>query len=282
MVARDVHVPTTHGPKIHVTEWGSGSIDCVLLHGVGDGAHVWTELAARLAAHYRVFAMDLRGHGRSEWDNRGLYSVQAHSEDAAHVIETLATNPVVLIGHSLGGKIAVRLAASRRVDIAALVLVDSGPGADPAALAHFLAELNAENRLYSSTLDYASQLEAKRPLLSPNIASRLAKDSLRPAPSGGYLLQRDPALGRPENIELDDVETSWGLLEQIVCPMLLVRGRGSAILSASVAKQMQLKLRSCRLETIEVAGHAVMLDNPDGFYLVVANFLLNVAASLRA
>lgn len=94
----------------------------VLLHALGEGAADWDPVAPAFARHWRVYALDLRGHGRSDWPGR--YSLELMRADVLGFLDALALDRVDLIGHSMGGIVACLLAEDhpRRVD--RLVLED--------------------------------------------------------------------------------------------------------------------------------------------------------------
>jgi pimeloyl-ACP methyl ester carboxylesterase len=274
MNAQTHYVRVQDGMTIRIAEWGQGSGCCLLVHGFGDGVHVWPEFAERLAADCRVLAVDLRGHGESGWDIDRRYNIRTYSEDLQRVMEALPSNRIVLVGHSLGGEVAMRLAAANGHDIAGLVLVDCALSIDQETVDHIFAEFNQETGTYASTCEYAERLESKRPLTAREILERLARDALKEHSPGVYRLGRDPALAEREERDDDSDATSWALLPAIKCPTLMIRGAGSSVLSKAVAARMNSQMPGSKLKTIAMAGHNVMLDNPDAFYQACSNFIL--------
>lgn len=274
MDAQTRHVRVQDDITIRITEWGRGSRCCLLVHGFGDGVHVWTEFAERLAVDCRVLAVDLRGHGKSGWDVARRYNVRTYSEDLERAMDALPLDRVVLVGHSLGGKVAMRLAAVNGRDIAGVVLVDFSLSVDQATSDHIVMEFKQENRTYASICEYAEQLESKFPLTAREILRRLAKDTLKEHSPGAFRLCRDPALAEPTEREDGSDDISWDLLPAIKCPTLLIRGAGSSVLSKAVAERMNTQIPKSNLQTIKMAGHNVMLDNPDAFYEACSAFVL--------
>jgi pimeloyl-ACP methyl ester carboxylesterase len=96
----------------------------LLLHGTGATAQDWDTVAAPLSQDREVLAVDLRGHGLSDWP--GDYSLQLFTEDVVGLLERLDPAPVDLIGHSLGGLVALASAAQRPGTVRRLVLEDVG------------------------------------------------------------------------------------------------------------------------------------------------------------
>jgi pimeloyl-ACP methyl ester carboxylesterase len=97
----------------------------VVLHGLLGSARNWTGVARQLAATHRVFALDLRNHGRSPWAD--IMSFDEMAGDVAAFIERHDIGPAAVIGHSLGGKVAMRLAPTRADLVERLVVVDVAP-----------------------------------------------------------------------------------------------------------------------------------------------------------
>jgi pimeloyl-ACP methyl ester carboxylesterase len=277
MKSRSVYVSSAGGPKLHLSEWAGKEGDCILVRGFGEGSYIWNDLARRLSPSTRVMAIDLRGHGESDWDENSKYSTRVHADDVISVIEAVKITRFILVGHSLGAEIALRITSLWPQRVAGLVLADFGIDVDPQMSAHVLAEFKSETKIYSSVSEYVTLLQMKRPLAESALLQQFAANALRPLASGGFELKRDPALGYEENFEFETDPALWKMLGQILCPVLLVRGVGSAILSPMLAARMKDAIADCRLELIRMSGHSVMLDNPDDFSDVVQGFVQQVS-----
>jgi 3-oxoadipate enol-lactonase len=97
----------------------------VLLHGLGDRGASWAPVLDALAARHRVYALDLRGHGDSDWP--GTYSFELMAADVIGLLDQLGLTAVTLTGHSMGGAVAYRVAMSRPDLVGRLVVVDAPP-----------------------------------------------------------------------------------------------------------------------------------------------------------
>src|ERR1051326_7861650 len=113
-------------------EQGSGP-PLLILHGLFGSATNWTGIARRLAGTHRVFAVDLRNHGRSPWSDEVGYAAQA--DDLASFIRGHDIAPATLLGHSMGGKVAMVLALGEPGLVARLVVVDVAPVLCPRSVA---------------------------------------------------------------------------------------------------------------------------------------------------
>ncbi len=95
--------------RLHYVDWGNPAAPpLVLIHGGRDHCRNWDWVAAELRRDWHIIAPDLRGHGDSEWSADGNYAMASFIYDLAQLVDQLRLAPVTLIGHSLGGNIAVR------------------------------------------------------------------------------------------------------------------------------------------------------------------------------
>src|SRR5215831_2274303 len=128
-VAPDEHFLTINGRRHHYLEWGdSANPALVLLHGGNTSARgSWTRAAPAFADRYRIVAPDHRGHGETDWDAAAEYYVAKYVADLVQLVHQLGLEAFDLVGHSLGGIIALTYSASHPERVQRLVLVDSGP-----------------------------------------------------------------------------------------------------------------------------------------------------------
>jgi pimeloyl-ACP methyl ester carboxylesterase len=247
----------------------------LLLHGGSAHAHWWDWFAPLLAKRFRVMALDLRGHGDSEWAEPAAYDVEDYVNDTVAVIKALNLQQVRLVGHSLGGTVAAATAARVTEQLAALVIVDSWIPPDRESKASGVRFMQHLSRLRHPRYRTCEQGIAEYRLLptgnpAPSeILAHVAAHALRPIPDGsGWTLKFDRAtLGA---IRAYDIRPA---LAQLACPILAVRG---AISSHMPAKAIAaLRAVAPRLEAVEIraAHHHVMLEQPEEFAKVVGGFL---------
>jgi pimeloyl-ACP methyl ester carboxylesterase len=273
-------VAVADGVSLRVQDWGGGGTACLLLHGFADHASVWEESVVALSARYRPIAVDLRGHGQSNWDAKCRYDIATLTRDIEQVIHAMSIPQLVVVGHSLGGHIAIRLAATHPRVVVAAVLVDAGPETYRAGEAQIRLNLESAPPVFHTVAEYAEHLAARCPLAQPAIISRLANTGLRPC-GNGYISRTDPAFAKGKwqtssdpVREAEDTEMLWRLLRTVSVPTLVVRGCASAVLPAPVARKMAYEtLAKGTLEVISAAGHGVMIDNPDDFNSALLRFL---------
>lgn len=114
------------GVRLTCRLWGEpGAPAMVLLHALGKQASSWDQVVPRFSAQYRVVALDLRGHGASDWP--GTYSFELMRDDVIGVLDDFGLRDVVLVGHSMGGTVAYLVAQAQPDRIARLVVEDAPP-----------------------------------------------------------------------------------------------------------------------------------------------------------
>ena len=284
-----LHVTGSDDLELHLLEWSSAGVPMLLLHGFGNEAHIWDDFSPRVAEHYRVLALDLRGHGESAWDPEGRYDYENHLADLDALTTALGIERMVLVGHSLGGRISMLYAGRNPEKLAGLVIVDSAPELDARGIVRIRAEVGEQrDPSFASVAEYENLLAHNYPAATPEALRRMARHGLKQREDGRYVLRMDVAYrvaagARAATLD-DDVlarreesnqHAMWAALEALSSPTLVVRGAASDILSADVAdKMVDEVLADGRLAVVPQAGHSVMTDNPTGFAEVVSEFVL--------
>lgn len=263
-------------PRLSVRRWGSATPQLVLIHGLGDGGFVWESFARLLDPDLAAWALDLRGHGDSDWDPLRRYGIEAYADDVECVLRHVGVSRPVLIGHSLGGAVAIRVAAVESNQVRALVIVDGGPELNSAATEKVAQRFREQPRHYNSVLHYVSCLTERFPLADREDINAFAASALRRSERQSLELKFDPAVA--DCLPLENPGRVWKALHAVKCPILLVRGAVSGILSKPLADYIAHRLPNCRLACVASAGHTVMLDNSRGFYAALHPFLRAVMA----
>ena len=101
------------GVSLNLVEWSSEGVPMLLLHGYSNEAHIWDDFIPTVSPHYRVLALDLRGHGNSDWHPQAAYAYDDHVADVEAIVESLGIDRLVVVGHSLGGRIAMLYGGAR-------------------------------------------------------------------------------------------------------------------------------------------------------------------------
>lgn len=276
-------VTGAHDNKLHVLEWSREGVPMVLLHGHGNEAHLFDDFVPSVSEHYRVLAVDQRGHGDSDWDAEGRYHPDDMADDLERILEHFEIDRFVLLGFSMGGRVSTVYAERHPERLAGLILVDIAPELDARGIARIGQEMSEQRApVFTSVDEYARMLSLNYPAGRPAALLRMARYGLRERDDGFFELKMDPGLrgDRPtdaESLEAEEafVQRQWDALAKVPCPTLLVRGAASDILSPDIADRMvEEVLQNGTLEVVPQAAHSVATDNPEGFEAAVCRFVL--------
>lgn len=247
-------------------EFGAGP-PVVVVHGLFGSARNWAGIGKALGETHKVYALDLRNHGASPWDDDTSFAAMA--EDVRGFITERALERPILIGHSLGGKVAMTLALAGGVEIAALVVVDIAPTDYRGdALLGFAEAMRAMDL---TGLTRRAEADAR-------LAAAIADPGIR-----AFLLQ---------NLELDG-EARWRInLDAIIAgletmggfpaassgksypgPTLFLGGGKSDYIRAEHHATIRQLFPAAEIDTIEGAGHWVHAERPQEFLARLGAFL---------
>jgi pimeloyl-ACP methyl ester carboxylesterase len=221
--------------------------------------------------------MDLAGHGESSWITKKPYDRATLVADITHVINTLGLSRLILVGHSMGGNLALWVATQMRDQVEALILVDAAPTPPPAARKHLLSELKDSIKSYTGIDEYAKELATRRPLAKKNILAYIAMNALCADTENKWRMKVDPEVR--QLLAPHDEHELWSAIEGIHCPTLIVRGGLSGVLSQQAAEELTRRIPDARLALVSGAGHAVMLDSPFGFRAALEPFIHEIASA---
>jgi pimeloyl-ACP methyl ester carboxylesterase len=289
-----IRVPASDGLSLHALEWSREGVPLLFVHGFGNDAHVWDDVAPAVAPYYRTLALDLRGHGDSDRDPEARYDYDFHVADLEAVTARLGIERFVLVGHSLGGRIAMLFAGRHPERMAGLAIVDSAPELDPRGTVRIQLDLQRSaggaeasgggGPSFASEAEYRELLARNYPAAGREQLHRLARHGLRARADGRFEPKLDPAWFRGRKgageTEMRDREARitselWDALARVPCPTLVVRGAASDVVSADVADRMAEEvLAQGRLVVIPRAGHSVMVDNPEACRDALTAFVL--------
>jgi pimeloyl-ACP methyl ester carboxylesterase len=268
-----------NGLRLHYLDWGTeGKPPMVLLHGFAVTAHAWDFFSLTARTDFHVYALDHRGHGDSEWAPDGDYHRDRHVADLVAFVDVLQMKSLVLVGHSLGGGVALLAASPLARRVRALVIVDStlGPRRGPNTVRQFVEGPDTFPSL-EAFADYAMSLNPRRTKAGllrslPHNARRLL--------DGQWTWKYDRILRDPDRPRTPpDFAAMWSAFSTAPCPVLYVRAGESSHLADEFVPALESLAPRVRLVTVPHAGHSVMSDNPVAFAAVVRGFLDGVATT---
>ncbi|MGZ3420833.1 MAG: alpha/beta fold hydrolase [Polyangiales bacterium] len=251
-----------------------GGAPVLLLHGGGQTRHAWDETARALASRgRRVVALDLRGHGDSDWAPDADYTLDAFSEDVRRAARTFATKPAI-VGASLGGLSALVAEAEGEGVASALVLVDVATRLEPDGVAKIVGFMRARPDGFASLEDAADAIAGYLPHRPrPSDLSGLEKN-LRRGDDGRLRWHWDPAfLGERRPGASNAKERLESAARALRIPTLLVRGRRSDLLSERGVEEFLQLVPHATFVDVAGAGHMVAGDRNDAFTAAILPFL---------
>ena len=262
------------GWDAHVLRWESPNPDAgrvVLLHGGGGHAHTWGHLAGRLLDRFTVVALDQRGHGESGPTDR--YGSKVLAADVGRLLDVLEWPNASLVGHSMGGQAAYQFAAAHPDRVERLVVIDTGPEADPAGIARIRANLAGPDS-FATFDDALAEGHRWFPGADETLLRHRVEHNLVTRPDGTLAWRtatgiHDSDTAR-EDYSDDERWDGWGRLR---IPTLLVHGADSDVLTDALVARFAESNPAIRVERIEAAGHSIPLDQPDALAYVAAAFL---------
>ena len=267
-----------NGINIHYLDWGEGSPrHVVLLHGLGGQAHTWDQFAQDVRESIRVIAPDLRGHGESGHAADG-YTLDKFAADVKALGRHMNLPVFDLVGHSLGALVAIWFAARYPALVNRLVLVDGGPGLDLEAARQGSADRFARP-LGFDTAEEAKEWHRERyPTRSDDWLEQRVKHGMAENWAGKWVFRHDPELywvldRSPQQLHEQEQKT-WEMLAAIRCPVLLLRGEESTLLSLEAPRHIASAAHNVTLLEIPGAGHSIPADAPDAFRDAPLAFLL--------
>jgi len=282
------HIYFSQRLRLHYVDWGNpdGS-PMLLIHGGRDHCRNWDWVAEHFAKDYHIIAPDLRGHGDSQWEASGNYTQISYVYDIAQLLQQKNMHDVTVIGHSLGGAIALMYTALFPERVKKLVAIE-GMGPSP-SLAAKQAEISINDRVRSwvddmrklsgrlprryDTLDDAfKRMRDENPHLSEEQARHLTLHGANQNEDGTYSWKFDNYVRvfSMSGLPNEEVKKMYG---EISCPTLLMRGEESWASDPVADGRTQCFNCPIAYQSFANAGHWVHHDQLDGFVDRVSEFL---------
>ena len=238
--------------------WGTGEPELVLLHGGAQNAHTWDTVA--LALDRPLLAIDLPGHGHSDWRDDHSYFPAENARAVAAVMRELAPDALAVVGMSLGGLTALALALDAPELVRRLVLVDVTPGVDrdkASAVISFIAGPES----FASFDEILERTVAFNPTRSVSSLRRGILHNAAERPDGTWAWRYERFV-LPDGAEMPDFANLWEAVDSVHVPLLLVRGADSPVVSDADVEELLRRQPKARVIVVEAAGHSVQGDQP--------------------
>ncbi|OKP52605.1 hypothetical protein A8A12_04290 [Serratia marcescens] len=244
----------------------------LMIHGFAEASFIWSKTAQEIAGKYNcdVIAIDLSGHGRSDWREDGCYNTANYADDIEFVINELNISSFVLIGHSMGGRIANELLKRKISGMCGMVMVDFCPGMRGGASSSYVAKNFEKSVGRSWSMDeYARFIRNTRPLIPGEDIKWLANELLVKM-NGSYFFHADSRILNPG--------ANHGAQEKPAAkacsiPVSIIRGCFSSFVSEQQAKDYLRDFTLSKYYNVAKSGHGLVIENNSGFNMALYDFM---------
>jgi pimeloyl-ACP methyl ester carboxylesterase len=276
-----------YGLRLHYVAWGDESKPpMMLVHGGRDHARVWDSLAREFASEYAVYVPDLRGHGDSDWAPASEYAIPDFVADLAALLKIIgqgrdSPQRLVLIGHSRGGGIALRLAGTYPEYFERVVAIDGigrhtrwhepAPQRLRAWIERRLEADTWRERVYPSREAAAARVREANPKFSAELADELARYGTRPVVGGGVVWKFDPRVRFHPSYDFPDEEMRR-FFANVDVPVLLVRGDASDR-GERQQEEWAKVFPNAQSLVLPGVGHWIQHERPDELRAILREFL---------
>jgi len=268
---------TVRGIPFSLQTAGTGP-GLLLLHGFTGSSATWAAFLPEWSTQYQVLAPDLIGHGQSAAPtDPARYTLEEAVDDLLALLDTLGIDQCIVLGYSLGGRLALTFAVHAPARVSALILESTSPGiADPSERAARKAQDEAlaamiEERGIAWFVEYWEQqpLFASQARLPADVRARIRAERLAQRPSGLANSLRGMGTGVMTPL--------WDHLPQLDLPVLLIVGAFDTKY-VTIGQSMAAQLPHAELVIVPDAGHAVHVEQPEIFQNLVSTFLQRVTS----
>lgn len=237
----------------------------IILHGMLGSSDNWQTLSKRFAEHFRVFAVDLRNHGRSPHND--IIDYPSMAADLGDFISAQQLKDPILLGHSMGGKVAMQFAGTFPERVEKLIVADIAPKSYPDYHTHILGALGGlDLAKFSNRSEIDSALAAKIP--EAPLRQFLLKNVTRDADGPFQWKINLPALRK----HYPKITANVVIEKQFDRPTLFIRGEKSDYITDADEPVIRRNFPQAQFATIQGAGHWLHAEKPDEFFRLTINF----------
>ncbi len=259
--------------KLYYKKLGKG-IPCVIIHGLYGSSDNWLSIARELSVDFEVYVVDLRNHGNSPHSDE--FSIKAMAEDIHEFFIDMHLSKVVLMGHSLGGKVAMEFALEYQELLAKLIIVDIAPR--NYLEKDFIGQNNHKeiiNILREADLSkYKNRGDALAELGKIDESGRLKFFMMKNIKRGknGVLEWKINIKAIADNLSM--ILNQFDIdVRKITIPTLFIKGEQSKYITAEDIIFLTEKMKRVRIETIKGASHWLHSEKPQEFVKLVKEFV---------
>lgn len=280
----DYWYQSSDGLRLYARQYGNEDADhtIICIPGLTRNSADFAPLCEHLADRYRIFAVDLRGRGNSDYDTQPEnYHPGSYAADIISLLDDLALPSAIVIGTSLGGLVSMVLAATALERISAVVMNDIGPEADQTGIDRIKAYVSKPSSVsnWAEAVAKTKLIQCQEyPAFSDQDWINFSKNLYRENSEGQPVLAYDPAIAQlltqPSDQPTPDLWPLFTLLSST--PMLLLRGELSDILSPHCVSKMREQKPDIQFLEIANCGHAPLLSEASALK-AIDDFLAKVS-----
>ncbi len=259
-----------NGCRLHYLEGGAlGAPPLFMVHGLTREAHSFDPVFDLLGERFRCLAVDVRGRGLSEWSAPETYNVPQYRDDMLALLDALGLESVDYLGTSMGGIIAMASAVKEPGRFLRVALNDIGPVIEKAGSARIQGHLDSIPEHFASYEDALAYEIGRFPWLADRpreVVDAQYRHMIVRGEDGSCRFHYDPGirLGRAvaPMAAREQQDRSWAGFRALACPLLLIRGADTDLLSKDTVAEMQAAQPGMTVADVPGVGHAPSLSEP--------------------
>lgn len=263
-----------NGKRLSLLVWGTGEPELVLIHGGAQNAHTWDTVA--LALDRPLIAIDMPGHGHSDWREAHDYWPPSMADDVALAVAQFAPAAKAVVGMSLGGLTAICLAAQHPQLVRHLAIIDVTPGTDHKKAEGVIAFITGPE--YFDDFDTILKRTIEHnPTRTESSLRRGVLHNARELEDGRWTWRYD--LARGWKSDTGDVQVTnyfaplWDSLDAITAPITLFLGGASPVVGTEDVEELLRRQPSAVVHTVDGSGHSIQGDRPVELARLLAELL---------
>lgn len=246
----------------------TGRVPVVCVPGLTRNSRDFARVGEELARDRQVVAVDLRGRGKSGYDESGeSYWVDVYASDVLAVLDDLGIEKACFFGESLGGIVSMRIAALAPARVAGLVMSDIGPDLDPAGVARifsYAGKLPPVTNWDDAVAQSKLVGEMAAPDLTDDAWLEIARQRYREEADGSVVIDYDPKIAGGASVPLQTADDRWDDFDALRdIRVLVIRGETSDVLARDTVEQMRARKPDLQSAEIPGRGHCPIAHEPE-------------------